>query len=161
MALKLLRHEQSPWLRDLPISWPTTKGQFGWSLLPTATHHDETAPHSANHKGGATFGAGKKSTEPFPSWLPLGFDTEPLAADGMEPARFIRMSYPSYFVYQQWMSASRHFQQHQWAPHLYNLFQPIRRKDLLPNSSQKRDLQLPISSEQSPQSFIPLHLWSA
>lgn len=29
-------------------------------------HHDETAPHSASHRGGVTFGAGRKAQSLFP-----------------------------------------------------------------------------------------------
>lgn len=41
----------------------------------------------------------EQSMEPFPSQLPPGFDTEALAAGGIEPAWFIFTPYPSYFVF--------------------------------------------------------------
>lgn len=98
----------------------------------------------------------EQSTEPLPSQLPPGFDRS-LCSQGTEPARLILTPYPSYSVFQWWMPACRHFQQHPRAPHLYKLQQSISRKE----RSQQTDLQLPVSSEQSPQSFIPLHLRSA
>lgn len=84
--------------------------------------------HISKPRRKSNFWDWEQSTEPFLSQVPPGFVTAASAARGTEPTWLTLIPHPSYFVFQWCVPASRHFQQHPQAPHLWQLLQPISRK---------------------------------